>query len=61
MLVSIAEREQTRHVGQDGQGHLVIFDFRNAVKAHYNINKIYIIVADFDNLFSILTNDQMTK
>ena len=24
------------------------------------INKIYIIVADFDNPFSILTNDQMT-
>ena len=61
MLVSIAEREQTRHVGQDGQGHLVIFDFRNAVKAHYNINLYYSggfwqSVFDFDKW----PNDQMT-
>ena len=45
-----------------GQGHLVIFDFGNVVIAHYIINiYIYFIVAEFDNVFSILTNDQMTK
>ena len=60
-LLSEGYQQIVTKCGQNGQGQNGHFRFRERGHCSLYINNVYIIVEDIDSLFSILTNDQMTK
>jgi hypothetical protein len=61
-MLKFANINGRNYCGQNGQSHFGQNEFWTRSFAHYNINKIFIIiVADFDIPFSILTKMTLTK